>query len=86
MQLLGFRPSAPSVRLSVHLSFPTAAAAGLLPWARRPADINRLLHSGQSGGQQPVFILLTLTFGVNSIALLFSFPFSSPAPFCHPSK
>jgi len=34
----------PSVRPSVCMSYPAAAAAGLLLWARRPGDIGRLLH------------------------------------------
>jgi len=47
-----------SVRLSVCLSVCSirpaqrAAAAGLLLWARRPGDIDRLLHGWWAGGQQ----------------------------------
>jgi len=46
MQLSGVRPSVrPSVRLSVCPIRPShTAAAGLLLWARRPGDIDRLLH------------------------------------------
>ena len=35
------RPSVPSVR---PIRSPYSAAAGLLLWARRPADVDRLLH------------------------------------------
>ena len=45
----------PSVRLCVCPSVswpPHAAAAGLLLWARRPGDIDRLLHGRRAGGQQ----------------------------------
>ena len=50
MQLSGVRPS---VSLSVcPIRPPQSAAAGLLLWARRPRDIDRLLHGRQVGGQQ----------------------------------
>ena len=43
----------PSVSLSVcPIRLPHAAAAGLLLWARRPGDIDRLLHGRRAGGQQ----------------------------------
>ena len=43
----------PSVRLSVRFIRPLhAPPAGLLLWARRPGDIDRLLHGRRAGGQQ----------------------------------
>ena len=55
MHLSGVCPSVclcPFVRLSVcPVRPPHAADAGLLPRARRPGDIDRLLHGGQQ--QQP---------------------------------
>ena len=47
MQLSGVRPS---VRLSVPSGRRTPAAASLLLWARRPRDIDRLLHGRRVGG------------------------------------
>jgi len=50
MQLSVVRPS---VRPSVcPIRPPQAAAASLLLWARRPRDIDRLLHGRWAGGQQ----------------------------------
>jgi len=43
----------PSVRPSVcPIRPPHDAAAGLLLWARRPGDIDRLLHGQPAGGHQ----------------------------------
>jgi len=39
------------VRLPVHLSHP--AARGLLLWAQRPGNIDRLLHGQRAVNQQP---------------------------------
>jgi len=44
----------PSVRPSVcPIRPPHADAAGLLLWARRPGDIDRLLHSRRSAAAAP---------------------------------
>ena len=51
MQLSGVRPS---VCLSVcPIRPPHAAAAGLLLWARRLGDIDRLLHGRRSAAAAP---------------------------------
>ena len=47
MQLSGVRLSVCPFRLPLH-----AATAGLLLRARRPGDIDRLLHGLRAGGQQ----------------------------------
>jgi len=49
---VGRQPVRPSVNLSVSHTRPQhAAAAGLLLWARRAKDIDRLLHSWRAAGE-----------------------------------
>ena len=78
----------PSVRLPVCpvIRLPHAAAAGLLLCARRPGDIDRLLHGAGAQQQMPVVSRCQLTYGKPSTDfsfLLFLSSVNSLSPEVH---